>query len=127
MDHSLYAYLASLSVLDQRAYCRAAGTSLGYLRKFLSLLHHHGRHMQMDVRIVAALVAHSQGRVTFASMRPDVDWGCVRRELQRTDIPPLSPRPTVRRPRRNRGAASEEAGVAASAPAPLPAPERQAA
>lgn len=99
-DHPLRAYLASLTVQQQHAYCFASGTKLGYLRKYLSKLRRHNRSLQVDVGVVSRLVANSQGRVTFASLRPDVDWDCVRSELQRTHIPPLAQKPAPLRPRK---------------------------
>lgn len=82
-DHPLRAYLATLSVQEQHAYCHASGTKLGYVRKFLSCMRRHNRQVLVDVRIVAGLVANSRGCVPFDSLRPDVDWTVVRTELER--------------------------------------------
>ena len=75
--NTLRLYLSRLSRVQQEQYAAACGTTVNYLRKHLC------RRTRMDVPLMARLVAQSQGRVTFDSLRADVDWDEVRRLLTR--------------------------------------------
>lgn len=74
-DHTnppLHQYLGSLSPQGRQRYARQCGTTIAYLRKHLS------QRTRIDVSLAVQLVAHSDGRVSFESLRPDVDWALVR-------------------------------------------------
>lgn len=73
--HPLREFLASMPNDRRERYARECGTTVNYLRKYLS------KRTKLDVSLVAKLVAHSQGRVTFDALREDVDWDQVRKNI----------------------------------------------
>ncbi len=73
--HPLREYLASIPSDRRERYAGACGTTVGYLRKYLS------KRTKLDISLVAKLVAHSHGRVTFDALREDVDWDQVRKNI----------------------------------------------
>lgn len=65
-------YLNSLSIDQQKDFAQRCGTSLGYLRKAISV----GQHF--DARLAVAVERESVGAVTVEELRPDVDWSVLR-------------------------------------------------
>lgn len=78
--NTLREYLGRLSRVQQAQYAADCGTTVGYLRKHLC------KRTRMDVSLVARLVAHSGGQVSFDALRPDVGWDDLRRLLVRTQL-----------------------------------------
>jgi len=66
--NSLKNYLNSMSKSDQEAYATSCRTSLGYLRKAISIK------QNLGVELVARLHKHSSGFASAQDIRPDVDW-----------------------------------------------------
>lgn len=64
----LRAHLRTLDVREQVEFAKNCGTTLGYLRKFLS------RGGRMDVSTVSRLVANSHGKIPADELRADVNW-----------------------------------------------------
>lgn len=73
----LRAYLRTLDVRAQHAFANRCGTSLGYLRKALSVKGRLGEH------IVIAAERESGGKVRCENLRPDIDWAYLRGTTQR--------------------------------------------
>ena len=65
-------YLNSMSPPEQVEFAARCGTSVGYLRKAISL------GQNLGDRIVIAIERESDGAVTCESLRPDVDWKFLR-------------------------------------------------
>lgn len=80
MEH-LRLYLNSLTPADQLAYAARCHTSIGYLRKALSI----GQRLSEGLCI--ALDRESGGRVPLESLRSDVDWGYLARRGQIAPAP----------------------------------------
>ena len=64
--NELRLYLKSLSHDDRAAYARACGTSVGYLRKAISV------GARFDGALCLLLDKHSGGKVSKARLRPDI-------------------------------------------------------
>lgn len=62
-------YVNSLTPAERDSYARRCGTSVGYLRKAVSV------GQRFDARLCIALDRESGGRVPCEALRPDVDWG----------------------------------------------------
>lgn len=76
----LRAYLNSLSTDDQYFFARRCGTTIGYLRKALSV----GATRRLGTDICIALERESKGAVRCEDLRPDVNWEYVRSQSTRT-------------------------------------------
>lgn len=76
----LRAYLKTLSPDDQARYAQRCGTTIGYLRKRLSV---GGR---IGESIAIALDRESEGAVPCDSVRPDVDWKYLRGSVKPPSI-----------------------------------------
>lgn len=63
---TLHDYLGTLSTDEQKAYADAAGTSIGYLRKAISVGH------RMDGALCRRLDELSSGSVKRSELRPDI-------------------------------------------------------
>lgn len=63
---SLRRYLATLSPTQQTAFARRCGTTIGYLRKALSVS------PRLDGALVRRLDEESDGAVARADLRPDI-------------------------------------------------------
>jgi len=63
---TLRTYLATLAPIDQAAYAKRCGTSIGYLRKALST------RPRLDGALVRRLDEESGGAVSRYDLRPDV-------------------------------------------------------
>jgi len=63
---TLRSYLSTLSPADQADYARRAGTSIGYLRKALSV------GQRFDGALVRQLHIQSGGEVSLTELRPDI-------------------------------------------------------
>jgi len=63
---TLRTYLSTLSPADQAEYAKRAGTSIGYLRKALSV------GQRFDGGLVRQLHLHSDGFVSLSELRPDI-------------------------------------------------------
>ncbi len=70
---ALREYLNSLDPGEQASYAERCGTSIGYLRKALSVK------PQLGESLAIALDRESGGKVSVESIRPDVDWAYLRR------------------------------------------------
>jgi DNA-binding transcriptional regulator YdaS (Cro superfamily) len=70
--NTLRTYLNSLATQEQEAYCVRCGTSIGYLRKAISI----GQRLGADLCI--ALERESNSQVRCEDLRPDVDWAYLR-------------------------------------------------
>lgn len=75
--HPLRAFLARLKPTEQVLFASDCGTTVGYLRKLLCR-----QAMKPDVSLVARISMASKGRVQPADLRPDVDWGLVRKTIR---------------------------------------------
>lgn len=79
MDHDkfpkLRAYLRTLTVARQASFALECGTTVGYLRKFLS------KGGGMDASTVARIVTNSGGQIPAAELRPDVNWDDLSRHI----------------------------------------------
>jgi DNA-binding transcriptional regulator YdaS (Cro superfamily) len=82
--NTLRLYLNSLPVAEQQAFAKRAGTSVGYLRKLISLKQSPGAGLAVN------LARESQGALTLESLRSDVDWAYVR-----NGAPDLSACPSI--------------------------------
>lgn len=69
---TLRRYLNSLSVEAQRVFARAAGTTVGYLRKAISTGQLLGEGLCINIEKA------SGGMVRCEALRPDVDWEYLR-------------------------------------------------
>jgi len=63
---TLRTYLSTLSPADQADFAKRAGTSIGYLRKALSV------GQRFDGGLVRQLHVHSGGAVSLTELRPDI-------------------------------------------------------
>jgi len=63
---TLRAYLNSLSMREKIAYAKRCGSTLGYLRKAISL------NTRLDGALVRRLDEESRGAVPRTSLRPDI-------------------------------------------------------
>jgi DNA-binding transcriptional regulator YdaS (Cro superfamily) len=73
----LRAYLNSLTTREQFFFAERCGTTVGYLRKRLSLGGNFGP------EIVMAIERESKGAVLCDDLRPDIDWSHFRATLRR--------------------------------------------
>lgn len=79
---TLRSYLSTLSPADQADYARLAGTSIGYLRKALSV------GQRFDGALVRQLHIQSGGEVSLTELRPDIwpaDEASVANDPQEVD------------------------------------------
>lgn len=65
-------YLNSLSVDEQVAFAASVGTSVGYIRKAISVGH------RFDANLVIAIERETAGKIRCEDLRPDVDWAVIR-------------------------------------------------
>lgn len=65
-------YLKSLSTPEKEAFAKRCGTTLGYLRKAISL------NNRFDVNLCIAVERESSGVVRCEDVRPDVAWEFLR-------------------------------------------------
>ena len=72
-------YLNSLSVDDQHAYAHRCRTTVGYLRKALSI------NQTLNEGLCILLDRESSGAVPMELVRPDVDWAYVRSTTDRAN------------------------------------------
>lgn len=72
---SLREYLNSLSLAEQQEFARRCGTTIGYIRKKLSLSKRGGR---FGEALAIAFERESGGRIRCEDICPDVDWAYVR-------------------------------------------------
>jgi DNA-binding transcriptional regulator YdaS (Cro superfamily) len=68
----LRTYLKTLTREEQGAFAQRCGTTLGYLRKAMSIK------TKLGESIVIAMERESAGAVTVEGLRPDVDWAYIR-------------------------------------------------
>jgi DNA-binding transcriptional regulator YdaS (Cro superfamily) len=68
----LLEYLNALGKAEREAFAARCGTTVGYLRKAISV----GQRLKADVCIL--IERESAGVVTCEALRPDVDWGYLR-------------------------------------------------
>jgi DNA-binding transcriptional regulator YdaS (Cro superfamily) len=68
----LLAYLNDLPVSEQQAFAARCGTSVGYLRKAVSM------DSRLDGRTCIAIERESGRRVLCEDLRPDADWAYLR-------------------------------------------------
>ena len=68
----LLEYLNSLPAADQAAFAKRCGTTVGYLRKAVSV----GQRLRAEVCI--NIERESGGRVRCEALRPEVDWEYLR-------------------------------------------------
>lgn len=71
MNH-LLAFLNSLPPAEQQAFARRSGTTVGYLRKAISV------DQQLGEGLCINLERESAGAVRCEALRPDVDWAYIR-------------------------------------------------
>lgn len=69
---SLKAYLNSLEPRDQDKFARRCATSVGYLRKAISIEQRIGESLAINIE------RESGGLVRVEDIRPDVDWKFLR-------------------------------------------------
>lgn len=69
---SLRAYLSEFTYSEQSAFAIRAGTSIGYLRKALSV------GQRLGESICIGIERESLGAVRCEDLRPDVDWAYLR-------------------------------------------------
>jgi DNA-binding transcriptional regulator YdaS (Cro superfamily) len=72
-------FLNSLTPPRQKAFAKRCGTSLGYLRKAISV------GARLSESLVISIERESGGAVPCESLRPDVDWAYLRRRSLSTD------------------------------------------
>ena len=68
----LLAYINNLPPEARDDFAKRAGTTVGYLRKAVSV------GSKMGVELCIAIQRESHGAVTVEDLRPDVDWGFLR-------------------------------------------------
>ena len=68
----LRAYINSLSPQEQQGFAERCGTSIGYLRKALSVKPNLSESLCINIE------RESSGAVTCEELRPDVDWAYLR-------------------------------------------------
>lgn len=69
---TLRLYLNSLTPAEQANFCGRCETSIGYLRKAISLK------QQVRDKLCIAIERESAGAVRCEDLRPDVDWAYLR-------------------------------------------------
>lgn len=69
---SLRQYLNSLPPREQKAFAKRCKTSVGYLRKAISIK------QRISVDLAIAVQRESDGVVNCEDLRPDVDWEYLR-------------------------------------------------
>lgn len=69
---TLLSYLNSLAPEQQRDYAARCGTSVGYLRKAISI------GQRLGESLCISLDRESGGKVRCEDLRPDVDWDYLR-------------------------------------------------
>lgn len=65
-------HLNSMKPAEQKSFARRCGTSIGYLRKAISV------ESRMGESLVIAIERESAGKVRCEHLRPDVDWQFLR-------------------------------------------------
>lgn len=65
-------YINSLSTPEQKVFADEAGTSIGFLRKAISV------NQKLGEGICIRLVKASGGKLKPEDLRPDVDWHVIR-------------------------------------------------
>lgn len=70
--NTLRTYLNSLRPVEQADFCARCNTSVGYLRKAISVGH------KLGDSLVVAIERESGGVVRCEDLRPDVDWAYLR-------------------------------------------------
>lgn len=65
-------YLNSLTRPEQEAFCTRCGTTLGYLRKAISM------GQRLNGGLAVAIERETGGVVPVEVTRPDIDWSVVR-------------------------------------------------
>lgn len=68
----LLAHLNALDPTDQQAFAKRCGTSVGYIRKAVSIGQKFGESLAI------AIERETAGAVTCEELRPDVDWAFIR-------------------------------------------------
>jgi len=71
-------FLKTLSPCEQAKYAERSGTTIGYLRKALSVASR-DESFKLGESIAIGLDRESKGKVPCESLRPDVDWEYLRR------------------------------------------------
>ena len=61
---------------EQTQFAKRVGTSIGYLRKAISVGH------EMDASLVVRIEQESDGRVRCEDLRPDVPWHILRKRTE---------------------------------------------
>jgi DNA-binding transcriptional regulator YdaS (Cro superfamily) len=69
---ALRIYLNSLKPADQKQFAKRCGTTIGYLRKAISI------RQSLAEKVVIAIERESGGKVPVEGLRPDVDWAYIR-------------------------------------------------
>lgn len=69
---TLREYLRGLSPVEQAAFASRCGTSIGYLRKALSVGQSVGESLAINME------RESRGAIRCEDIRPDVDWAYLR-------------------------------------------------
>lgn len=72
----LRAYLNQLPPVEQAAFAKRCGTSVGYLRKAISV------GQKLSEGLVILIERESGGRVRCEQLRSDVDWDYLRRRFR---------------------------------------------
>ncbi len=65
-------YLNGLPVVDQASFAQRCGTTVGYLRKAVSV------GQRLNAELCINIERESSGKVTCEAIRPDVDWQYLR-------------------------------------------------
>lgn len=73
----LLAFLKTLPKHRQKMFAVRCGTSIGYLRKAISIGQRLGESLCINIE------RESRGKVTCESLRPDVDWAYLRNSAKR--------------------------------------------
>jgi DNA-binding transcriptional regulator YdaS (Cro superfamily) len=71
----LRTYLNSLSTPEKIDFARRCDTSIGYLRKAISMQH------RVDAKLCIAFERESKGVIRCEDVRPDADWPVLRRPV----------------------------------------------
>ena len=74
---TLREFLNSLNTADQVAFAARCKTSVGYLRKAISV------QQQLGESLCISIERESKGAVLCESLRPDVDWAYLRGTAKR--------------------------------------------
>lgn len=75
---ALKTYLKSLSEEERTTFASRCSTSLGYLRKAISINQRLGESLAINIE------RESGGLVKCETLRPDVDWGYLRNSCPQT-------------------------------------------